>query len=81
MNIKQMITKNPCYLCPKRSTYCRLSCGKYKVYHSAMMKIYIERAKKTSGPYAAYLLSNEKYEKRRRHSISFAPVTNGRSKP
>ena len=41
-----MQVPDPCYKCEKRTLECRLTCGKYKIYHALKLKDYEQRAKK-----------------------------------
>ena len=36
----------PCYKCDKRTLECRLTCGKYKIYHALKLKEYEQRAQR-----------------------------------
>ena len=41
-----MRVPDPCYKCDKRTLECRLTCGKYKIYHALKLKDYEQRLKK-----------------------------------
>lgn len=71
------LTNCPCRNCEKRTAECRISCGRYKVYHTAKMKEYEER-KKLSDQYTAindHIIKTK--ERCRKGSAKYTPKKNG----
>lgn len=71
------ITDCPCRGCGKRAADCRLACGRYKVYHTAKVKEYEERQKKSAAVSAIAEHCVSVTEKRRKRSIKYTPKKNG----
>lgn len=71
------ITDCPCRGCSKRAADCRLSCGRYKVYHTAKTKEYAEKLKEKAANCAIADHRIAVLEKRRKRSIKYTPKKNG----
>lgn len=74
------LTDNPCRNCKKRSADCRLSCARYKVYHTAKLREYEKRKKdfQAEADMAAHI--SDAISKRRRHTVRYTPPKNGGTK-
>lgn len=68
------ITDNPCKGCSKRTAECRLSCGRYKVYHTAKMNEYKIRRKKVEAHEAIVDHFCRRKERIENRSIRFTPT-------
>lgn len=71
------ITDNPCQGCEKRNAECRLTCGRYKVYHTAKMKEYAKRRTEAIKEANLYDYIRTTIAKRRRGTVKYTPVKNG----
>ena len=71
------ITDSLCRDCGKRTAECRLSCGRYKVYHSAKMKEYEKRRKLYEEHEAIIEHIGRAIEQRRRRNVNYTPKKNG----
>ena len=71
------LTDNPCRGCEKRTAECRLTCARYKVYHTAKMKEYEKRRAEAQKQADVFDYVRQTIYKRRKHLIKYTPVKNG----
>lgn len=65
------LTNCSCRNCEKRTAECRLSCGRYKVYHTAKMNEYEERRKQHEEETAMCDHIAKLKERQRRRSVKY----------
>lgn len=71
------LTECPCRYCEKRTAECRLSCSRYKVYHTAKLREYEERRKLNEAGAAVNEHIIALKDKCRKRSVRFTPKKNG----
>lgn len=71
------LTNCPCRGCSKRTPDCRLSCGRYKVYHAAKMKEYEKRLAEYKARSDLYGHIQKAVERAKKRTIKYTPVKNG----
>lgn len=71
------LTECPCRGCEKRTVECRLSCGRYKVYHTAKLKEYEKRKKanEEGNSVKEHIIAVK--NRYRKGSIKYTPKKNG----
>lgn len=71
------ITDNVCKDCEKRTPECRLTCGRYKVYHAAKMKEY--EKKRLECQYRNDITGHirETIDRREKRLTKYTPPKNG----
>lgn len=74
------LTNCPCRGCSKRTPDCRLSCGRYKVYHAAKMNEYEKRLAEYKERSDICCHISEAIERSRKRTIKYTPVKNGQIK-
>lgn len=74
------ITDNPCMGCVKRTAECRLSCGRYKVYHAAKMNEYGKRMAEMKEQYNLHDHFRMRKNKIRKREIKFTPTPTSKMK-
>ena len=72
-----ILTNNPCHYCEKRTPDCRISCGRYKVYHTAKMKQYEKQRKEREAEAAVMEHFSRSIERVRKRLVKMTPIKNG----
>lgn len=70
----------PCRGCGKRTVNCRISCGRYKVYHTAKMKDYAKRRKEYQAARDIAGHIGDAILRAKRRSVKYTPKKNGKIK-
>ena len=72
-----ILTNNPCRYCEKRTPDCRLSCGRYKVYHTAKMREYDKRLAEYKERSDICEHIQAAVERAKKRTVKYTPEKNG----
>jgi len=75
-----MKIQNPCRNCTKRSTFCRIECVRYKVYHTAKLREYERKRKERAVEDDYQEIVKQLIVRKERHCVSFTSRTYGKHK-
>ena len=71
-----MQVPDPCYKCDKRTLECRLTCGKYKIYHALKLKEYERRLKICQAKSDIVGHISKSIYMRKKRSVKYTPPKN-----